>query len=240
MPNLMDALSENDAKRPGLQKAMGGGATPNGELMRQAREALEGNWAMAVVGNILYQLLVMSVVSFVIAMAMFAAGYSAVSNENPALIASVVSQIGLIIQGLLQGALLVGFCSFFLVIVQDNETRLECLFTGFKRFWTALGAYFVSTLFIMLWSLLFLIPGIIAVFRYAMVYFILADDPSAGPIEAIRRSKEMMKGNKWKFFCLQWRFFGWALLCLFTCGVGHLWLIPYMQTTMAQFYEDVK
>ena len=134
---------------------------------------------------------------------------------------------------------MVGFCSYFLVIAQEGETRLECLFTGFKRFWASFGAYFLSTLFIVLWTMLFIIPGIIATFRYAMVYFIVADDEDVGPLEAIRQSKEMMKGNKWKFFCLHWRFFWWGILCsIFPIGV--LWLVPYMQTSFAKFYEDVK
>jgi uncharacterized membrane protein len=72
-----------------------------------------------------------------------------------------------------------------------------------------------------------------------MVYFIVADDEDTGPLEAIGQSKEMMKGNKWKLFCLQWRFFGWALLCSLL-PIGYLWLIPYMQTSFAKFYEDVK
>ena len=74
-----------------------------------------------------------------------------------------------------------------------------------------------------------------------MAFFIIADDADCGPLEAISRSKEMMKGNKWKLFCLHWRFFGWALLAaFFTFGIGYLWLVPYMQTSFAKFYEDVK
>ena len=93
-------------------------------------------------------------------------------------------------------------------------------------------------MFISLWSLLLVIPGIIAAFRYAMAFFILADDENCGPLEALSRSKEMINGNKWKYFCLCWRFFGWALLCSFL-PIGWLWLIPYMQTSLAAFYEDV-
>ena len=75
----------------------------------------------------------------------------------------------------------------------------------------------------------------------SMAFFIIADDADCGPLEAISRSKEMMKGNKWKLFCLHWRFFGWALLAaFFTFGIGYLWLVPYMQTSFAKFYEDVK
>jgi len=242
MPNLTDVLSEKNTtlQTPELKQSMGGGATPNGELMREAREALEGNWAMAVVGNVLYYLLVMSVSFFVVALVMFAVGLSSASGTDPAMLANIVSGGGQLIQGLLQGAFIVGFCSFFLVIAQGGAADLTDLFTGFRRFWKAFAAYFLMGLFVFLWYLLFIIPGIIAVFRYSMVFFIIADDPNVGPLEAIRQSKQMMKGNKWKFFCLGWRFFGWLLLCPLTCGIGYLWLIPYMQTTFARFYEDVK
>jgi uncharacterized membrane protein len=59
-------------------------------------------------------------------------------------------------------------------------------------------------------------------------------------MEAIDQSKAMMKGNKWKLFCLGWRFFGWILLGILTCGIGLLWVLPYLQTSMARFYEDVR
>ena len=85
----------------------------------------------------------------------------------------------------------------------------------------------------------FLSGGLVAAFRYAMAFFIIADDEDCGALEAISRSKEMMRGNKWKFFCLHWRFFWWGLLCMLF-PIGMLWLVPYMQTSSAKFYEDVK
>jgi uncharacterized membrane protein len=76
--------------------------------------------------------------------------------------------------------------------------------------------------------------------RYAQSFFILLDRPGEGALAAIRGSIQSMKGRKWKLFCLYWRFFGWAILCVFTCGIGILWLLPYMMTTYARFYEDVR
>ena len=146
-----------------------------------------------------------------------------------------------LVQWLVSGAFMVGFFGFFLGIAQENAARMELLFVGFRRFWKSFGTYFFYSVFIFLWSLLFIIPGIIATFRYAMAFFIIADDEDCGALEAISRSKEMMKGNKWKLFCLCWRFFGWWLLAVFfTFGIGFLWLIPYIQTSLAKFYEDVK
>ena len=73
-----------------------------------------------------------------------------------------------------------------------------------------------------------------------MTFYILADDSDVGIFGAITRSRGLMDGNKWKYFRLQWRFFGWILLCLLTLGIGFIWLAPYMQTSMAAFYQDVK
>lgn len=95
-------------------------------------------------------------------------------------------------------------------------------------------------LFIMLWSLLLIVPGIIAGFSYAMTFYILVENPKMKPMDILRSSKKMMRGNKWKLFCLSWRFFGWGLLCILTAGIGFFWLIPYMNTTFAKFYEDIK
>lgn len=103
-----------------------------------------------------------------------------------------------------------------------------------------MGAYWLMILFVVLWSLLLIIPGIIAAFSYAMVFFIIADDSSIGVSEALKKSKVMMKGYKWKYFCLSWRFLGWAILSVLSCGIGFLWLFPYMQISFAKFYEDLK
>lgn len=114
------------------------------------------------------------------------------------------------------------------------------LFDGFQRFGTALGAYLLTGIFIFLWTLLLIVPGIMAGLSYAMTYFIIADDPTIGPLQAITKSKEMMRGHKWKLFLLHWRFLGWVLLCILTLGIGILWLVPYVSTSLAHFYEDIR
>ena len=118
--------------------------------------------------------------------------------------------------------------------------KVENIFEGFQNFKSAVGAYLLMLLFIFLWMLLLIIPGIIAAFSYSMTFYILADDPSISPMDAIDKSKAMMKGKKWKYFLLNLRFLGWALLCLLTFGIGFLWLIPYIQVSIAKFYDDIK
>ena len=240
MAGLNDLLSDDGSlPKPGLKDAAG--MTSNKELMEQARMALSGIWGGAILGNVLYLILVMSFYLFVGASVFFVAAVSTLSSGSMAAAAPAMESFSNLVELLVSGAFTVGFMAFFLGIAQEGEAQLDLLFVGFRRFWKSFGVYFLSTIFVLLWSLLLIIPGIIASFRYAMAYFIIADDEDCGALEAIRRSKEMMKGNKWKLFCLHWRFFGWALLAtFFTLGIGYLWLVPYMQTSLAKFYEDVK
>lgn len=219
----------------------GGGGTSNKDLMEEARESLSGNWGMGVLGYVLYAALSMSISFFVLAAAGFVGVVSGLAGGNAELAATSINVFAQLFQLLIAGALTVGFYGYYLGIAQDDEANLELLFVGFRRFWKSLGVYFFYMLFVYLWMLLLIIPGIIAAFRYAMAFFIIADDEDCGPLEAITRSKEMMKGNKWKFFCLNCRFIGWSLLAFFfTLGIGFLWVVPYMQTSLAKFYDDVK
>jgi len=119
-------------------------------------------------------------------------------------------------------------------------STLEQIFQGFDNFGTAMGAYLLMILFVFLWSLLLIIPGIIAAISYSMTFYILADDSSIGAMDAIDKSKRMMYGYKWKYFGLGIMFFGLSILCILTLGIGFLWLVPYKQVTMAKFYDDVK
>ncbi len=238
MAGLNDLLNEGGSlKTPGLDDALGGSS--NKDLMAEARMVLSGNWGMAVLGYVLYCILVMSFSVFLFSSVLFVSILGAASGTSPEIAVGAMQFFAQIVELLVSGAIVVGFMGFFLGIARDAEARLELLFVGFRRFWKSFGTYFFYSLFVFLWSLLFIIPGIIATFRYAMVFFIIADDEDCGALEALGRSKEMMKGNKWKFFCLNWRFFWWGLLCMII-PIGMLWLVPYMQTSFAKFYEDVK
>ncbi|MBT8046493.1 MAG: DUF975 family protein, partial [Pontiella sp.] len=235
-----DFINEDGSlKSAELDEAVGG--TPNSDLMAQARMSLSGIWGMSILGYVLYTVLVMSFSLFVFSSVFFVGVVSGVTGADMTAATNAMQSVSQIVELLVSGAFTVGFMAFFLGIAQEGEARLELLFVGFRRFWKSFCVYFFYSLFVLLWMLLLIIPGIIATFRYAMAFFIIADDEDCGALEAIRRSKEMMAGNKWKFFCLHWRFFGWALLAVFfTFGIGFLWLVPYMQTAFAKFYEDVK
>ena len=90
-----------------------------------------------------------------------------------------------------------------------------------------------------MWSLLFIIPGIVAAYSYAMAPYILAENPDMTVREAIAASKEMMRGSRWRLFCLGFSFIGWSMLCILTLGIGNLWLRPYREAAQAAFYRDL-
>lgn len=188
--------------------------TENVVLMRMARESLKGKWGLAIGTFLIY---------FIIAGAL-----------------GSIKNVGPIISLLISGPLSLGTAIFSLNISRGQEARVEQVFEGFRHYGASLVAYLLMLLFIVLWSLLLIIPGIIAAFSYSMTFFILADDLSLKPMDALNRSKKMMDGYKWKMFYLSLRFLGLALLCILTLGIGFLWLFPYMYITMAKFYDDIK
>lgn len=133
-----------------------------------------------------------------------------------------------------------GYSFSMLKISRKEGVDFETLFIGFsKRFWTIFFAYLIMIVRILLWSLLLIIPGIIAAYSYSQTFFILADkDVSA--IDAIKESTEIMKGNKWRFFLLSCSFIGWGILCIFTLFIGFLWLTPYSTISSAKFYDLIR
>ena len=133
----------------------------------------------------------------------------------------------------------VGYARFNLDLVDKRESAIETLFHYFNNWKTTAAARLLRSLYIFLWALLFLIPGIIASYSYAMTDYILAEHPDMTASEAIERSKEMMSGNRFRLFCLEFSFIGWSILCGFTMGIGYLWLRPYKQAAIAAFYREV-
>jgi uncharacterized membrane protein len=114
------------------------------------------------------------------------------------------------------------------------------IFEGFNDFGRSFVAVLLTSIYILLWTLLLIIPGIIAGLSYSMVYFILAENPTISPMDAIRQSKEMMYGHKTEMFMLSLSFIGWCLLGVLSLGIGFLWIGSYMQTSMAIFYQELK
>lgn len=188
--------------------------TLNQEITAQARQSLNGKWGL-VVGATLITILLN-------------------------LISQIIPILGPIVWLIISGAISLGFASLYLNLCRDEKAEFLQIFSGFNNFITALVANLLITLFVLLWALLLIIPGIMVAYSYMLTFFILSDDPSLTSSQAMKKSKNMMKGYKWKAFFLSCRFIGWALLTILTLGIGFLWLLPYIGMSFAKFYEDIK
>lgn len=143
---------------------------------------------------------------------------------------------------LLRNPILVGAKRFFLNNTQEPASLKELQFSLKSGYYlNVVAAKFLTNLFIFLWSLLLVVPGIIKSLEYMMVDYILADNPNISPMEALRESKQMMSGHKWNAFVLGLSFLGWEILNLFTVGLLDIFYVrPYMEATFAELYLELK
>lgn len=133
----------------------------------------------------------------------------------------------------------VGYAKFNLNLVDRQSAVFENLFEYFSHWKTTSAARLLRTIYVLLWSLLFFIPGIVASLSYAMTDYILAENPELTATDAIEQSKSMMYGNRLRLFCLQFSFIGWDIIATLTFGIGYLWIMPYKQAAYAAFYREV-
>lgn len=188
--------------------------TENPALMRQAKDVLKGKWGLAIGTMFIYMVIMLVIGS--------------------------IPKVGSIIPLIIGGPFALGLAIFSLSLARNKEAKIAQIFQGFDNFVSALCTYLLMLLYILLWTLLLIVPGIIAGLSYAMTFYILADNPSIKAGDALRNSKVMMNGYKLKLFYLCLRFFGLGLLCILTLGIGFLWLLPYVQVCLATFYDDIK
>lgn len=225
----------------------------NTEYKNAALAALKGNWAPAVLATVIFFVITLLCLgpaevpvlngTFDTAEigAMAAAGdIAGVMDAYSSL--SSWSSLGSLLRIFLYNVLSVGFAVAFLKLYREGDDRLtsNMFDISFRKYWHKVWGMFLMYLFIALWTLLFLIPGIVKSFSYAMTPYILEENPELSANEAIDRSRAMMKGHKFDLFWLELSFIGWMLLSFLTLGIGLFWLVPYMQTASAAFYEDVK
>lgn len=189
-------------------------ANSNKQLMLQARESLKHNWGLAIGTTLLYVIIV--------------GGLQA------------IPRIGAIASLVISGPMAYGITKFSLLLSRGQEARLEQIFDGFNNFKRYLIAYLIVLGYTILWLLCLIVPGIIAALSYSMTFYILYDDENITPNDAIEKSKLMMDGHKLRMFYLCLWFLLLALFCVITLGLGFLLLLPYMQITIAKFYDDIK
>ncbi len=243
-----------------------------GTLRQLGRNALRGKWPAAIIAVLIYiicmrvPVLIMNQLFGINPGNLFTTEgytyqvdpelYSQLYNQMPHY--SVLAMLYLL---LVSGAFELGLMIYFLASFRGHIVGVKDVFLGFERFGKALGLFLFRLLFIYLWSLLFIIPGIIASIRYSQAFFVLADDPQKSIRQCMDESKAMMRGNKGTYFLLSLSFIGWFLLAAIPGGflqgiaetvsnneivqdlaeiISAMFLAPvyaYLYSTFAGFYE---
>ena len=157
---------------------------------------------------------------------------------------SVGQDVWNIIECILSWILDIGIIAYFYDVVLCKELSYKRLFVGFtsgiefalRLFFTQ----FFTIIFILLWSLLLIVPGIMRAFSYGVALYVFLENPELSPFEALKKSKEMMDGHRWDLFVLELRFIPWFLLGVITLGIGFIWIVPYFMTAYSEFYIQLK
>ena len=202
------------------------------EMRAIARKALRGNWKPVAIAMAIYYILMITAPLLVDELIPGATMYGGVDElTGETLTMPIISTLYTII---LTGPLTAGMASYCLYFFRNKDTRPGHLFDGFEYFLKSIVLTFLVGGLILLWSLLLVIPGIIAAFRYSQAFYILADHPEYSASQCIRMSKAYMKGNKGKLFCLELSYLGWALLA----GIAAIPLVWFPLTGIAGVLAD--
>ena len=156
---------------------------------------------------------------------------------NGVLIYALITAIVAFIIG---GVIELGLNSYFLKQHDGQHHEFKDLFSQFSNWGGAFCLRLLTGIYLALWSLLFVIPGIIKTYSYAMAPFIMTEHPELDANECITRSRQMMDGHKFDLFVLQLSFLGWHLLGGITFGLAYIYVAPYIAATKAKFYESIK
>ena len=208
----------------------------NFEIRAAARESLRGWWTSFVLATF-----VLFLISLIFS------GNTYVHNSNGINPTLTLKLLGIGLFKLLGAIFIVlplsyGFNIIFLQLVRKDETLqpVKDMFVGFNNYARTLGVTLLMVVYVFLWSLLLFVPGIIKSYSYAMTFFIANDNPELSADECIEKSMAMMEGHKFDLFLLDLSFIGWIFLTIFTLGIGMFWVSPYMTTSRAVFYEELK
>ncbi len=192
--------------------------TPNSVFRARAREQLgrsifSNNWLMALLVGLVQGLLI-----------------------------SVGSSFFVFVAFLVEGFLAFGIAHIYLSLVRGKKNTVDIgdMFMGGSKLGDLIVLGLLKNVFIGLWSMLFVIPGLVKTYSYAMAYYIKYDHPEYDWNTCITESRKMMDGHKWRLFCLDFSFIGWMIVGSLCCGIGTLWVVPYQEAARANFYDDLK
>ncbi|WP_332238022.1 DUF975 family protein [Sporolactobacillus sp. KGMB 08714] len=213
------------------------------EIKKKARKSLKDYWAVAALLTFLTALIVIGAPYFFeIALCGGVSNWInnwAMTNQTPASV-----QLIELVYSLVLTPFTFSVCWFYLSLVRSEHPQLYGVFsvyTDTNRSLRLIWASVVMEVYVILWSLLFIIPGIIKGLSYSQTVFILRDHPEYSVSEAITESRRMMDGHKWELFLLNLSFIGWMILSVFlTAFIGLLWVIPYVLASVAEFYDELR
>ena len=155
-------------------------------------------------------------------------------------VAAFIPLVGPIAGALVTPVFGLSLCMIYLTLTKGASTQIGDIFKGFNSMGKAIWLQIITNFFTAMWSLLLVIPGIIKTYSYSMAFYILADKPELTAREALSKSKEMMNGHKLDLFVLHLSFIGWSLLTGITFGLAGIYVVPYINATMANFYNSIK
>lgn len=182
------------------------------DYRRVAREKLANKWGGAIFACFLYSLITSAL--------------------------SIIPGFGSVAAIVISGPLTIGLTFYFIKLHAGEKPSVGMIFEGFNDFVGSLAVYVLTAIYTLLWSLLLVIPGIMKSYSYSMAFYLKAKRPELTANEAITLSSEIMYGKRFRLFCLQLSFIGWAILSVLTFGIGLFFLLPYMQAANTAFYEE--
>ncbi len=230
---------------------------PAANIRARGRAALNGIWQQAMIAVLLYSVfmsLIPSLIDGLLGWSYIGPGGVEITNSPSWLYLLLVT-----------GPFSLGLVVYFVGLFRNQETDTKSVFSGFDQFGKAFVLTLLIGIFVILWALLFIIPGIIAAIRYSQAFYVLRDHPELSAMECLNESKRMMAGNKAKLFTLTISFIGWAILASIPAGIysglfvgiyempnmfdnlmtyvlsaGYLWVGAYYYTSLVVFYELLK
>lgn len=189
---------------------------PSAKIREIARRSLEGNWKPMFLGVFIY-FVMLSGISSVLSCFFTSVRYIQLTTGQ--YLPLQINYASYIYELLVSGPLICGLYMFLLAYFRSRKIDYSLNFEGFSMFGKAFTLYLLFSVKVFLWSLLFVVPGIIATFRYSMCFYLRVDHPEWSASQCINESKRLMKGNKGKLFCLELSFIGWYFLAGIVSGI---------------------
>ncbi|CAH0345437.1 DUF975 family protein [Bacillus sp. CECT 9360] len=207
------------------------------EIKKHALTSLKGQWGKAVLLTFLV-FFITTVLTLIVEVSLSGGFTNWLYQEETPIAADLIN----LLISLALMPLSIASYWFYLNLSRQENAQISQVFAIFKKagtYFKVIGTSLLVVIFVILWSLLLIVPGIIKSISYSQAFFLMKDHPEYSALEAITESKKRMKGYKGKYFLMYLSFIGWGILSMITLGIGLLWLVPYMTTSMAAFYDKL-